>query len=183
MARLTTAARRYAEAAYELAGRDNTVDAWAEGLSLAARLTDDHAVQAILNSPARPLRERQDLIGRLLGGRAPDGAIRLVTLLAERRRVDILPQVASEYRRLLDRDRGIVEARVTSAAPLTPDETDKVRAWVAKTTGKTVTLIANIDESLIGGLTVRVGDTLLDASVRGRLERLRNELLAGVRTA
>ena len=70
---------------------------------------------------------------------------------------------------------------MTSASPLTPDETNAVRAWVARTTSKTVALTTTVDESLIGGLMVRVGDTLLDASVKGRLERLRTDLLTGAR--
>ena len=85
--------------------------------------------------------------------------------------------MAAEYRRLYDRQRGIIEARVSSAAPLSADETEQVRDWIARLTGQTVDLAVGVDEGLIGGLTVRVGDTLLDASVRGRLERLRNQLV------
>ena len=70
------------------------------------------------------------------------------------------------------------EARVTSAAPLTAEETEKVRDWITRRTGQSVDLQVGVDEGLIGGLTVRLGDTLLDASVRGRLERLRNQLTA-----
>ena len=181
MARPGTAARRYAEAAFELASRDGALDAWAAGLHLGARLVADERVAAAVDNPARPYAERVALLERLLKGRAPDGVVRLAALLAERGRVDRLPDVAAGFQRLLDQRRGIVEARVTSAAPLTTDETQAVEAWVAKTTGKQVHLSASVDESLIGGLTVRVGDTLMDASVRGRLERLRTELMTGAR--
>ncbi|HEY2916100.1 MAG TPA: F0F1 ATP synthase subunit delta [Candidatus Limnocylindrales bacterium] len=181
MARPGTAARRYAEAAFELASRDDALDAWAAGLQLASQLVTDERVAVALDNPARPYPERFALLERLLKGRAPDGVLRLAALLAERGRVDRLPDVAAGFQRLLDLRRGIVEARVTSAAPLSPDETQAVQAWVAKTTGKQVHLTANVDEALIGGLTVRVGDTLMDASVRGRLERLRTELITGAR--
>jgi F-type H+-transporting ATPase subunit delta len=181
MARPSTASRRYAEAAFQLAERDHALDAWAEGLDLGARLVSDERLATAIDNPAKPLSDRLAVLERLLKGRAPEGVVRLTGLLAERGRIDRLPEVAAEYRRLLDAARGIVEARVTSAAPLTADETAAVKAWVAKTTGKDVTLTANVDESLIGGLTVRVGDTLLDASVRGRLERLRTQLLTGAR--
>jgi len=180
--RSTTATRRYAEAAFQIASRDGALDAWSEGLDLAARLVGDERVAAIVDNPARPYSERLELLHRLLEGRVPEGVLRLAALLAERTRVERLPGVAAEYRRLLDRQRGVVEARVTSAAPLTTDETDSVRAWVARTTGATVSLSATVDETLIGGLTVRVGDTLMDASVRGRLERLRIQLATGART-
>jgi F-type H+-transporting ATPase subunit delta len=183
MARPTTAARRYAEAAFQIASRDDALDAWAEGLDLAARLVADERVAGIVDNPARPFRERLEVLDRLLKGRAPEGVLRLAGLLAERTRADRLPAVAAEYRQLLDRARGVVEARVTSATPLTPRETEAVTAWVARTTGAKVSLSAVIDETLIGGLTVRVGDTLLDASVRGRLERLRTQLASGARTS
>jgi F-type H+-transporting ATPase subunit delta len=182
MARRTTAARRYAEAAFQIASRDDALDAWAAGLDLAVQLVSDPRVMAIVDNPARPARDRLALLERLLGGRAPEGVVRLAGLLAARTRVERLPAVATEYRRLLDRQRDVVEARVASAAPLTAAETEAVSAWVARTSGATVSLTAVVDESLIGGLTVRVGDTLLDASVRGRLERLRNQLASGART-
>ena len=74
-----------------------------------------------------------------------------------------------------------MEALATSAAPLSEDETANLKGKVAKMTGRTVDLRVEVDETLIGGLTVRVGDTLYDASVRGRLERLRERLVAGAR--
>jgi F-type H+-transporting ATPase subunit delta len=181
MARRTTATRRYAEAAFQIASRDGALDEWAAGLDLAAALVADARVAAIVDNPARPHRERLQVLETLLGGRVPEGILRLAGLLAQRSRVGRLPDVAADYRRLLDHERGIVEARVTSAAPLTADETDAVRAWVERTTGAAVTLSATVDDSLIGGLTVRVGDTLMDASVRGRLERLRTQLASGAR--
>ena len=181
MARPGTAARRYAEAAFELASRDGALDAWAAGLHLGAQLVADERVAAAVDNPAQPYAQRVAILEKLLTGRAPDGVIRLAALLAKRGRVSRLPDVAAGFQRLLDAERGIVEAHVTSATPLTTDETRAVEAWVAKTTGKQVHLSATVDDALIGGLTVRVGDTLMDASVRGRLERLRTDLLTGAR--
>ena len=181
MARPSTAARRYAEAAFELATRDDALDAWAAGLELAAEALTEPRVAAVVGSPAVPLRERLDLVDRLLGGRAPDSVLRLAQLLTERRATDRLTGIATEYRRLLNRERGIVDALVTSAMPLKGDEVEAVRDKVAKMTDRTVELRVQIDESLIGGLTVRIGDTLYDASVRGRLERLREQLVSTAR--
>jgi F-type H+-transporting ATPase subunit delta len=183
MALRSSAGRRYAEAAFQLASRDDALDAWGEGLELAARLLTDPAVLQIVDNPARPLPDRLEVLEKLLHGRVPDPVVRLASLLAHRGRVERIASVSSEFRRLVDASRGIVEARVTSAAPLTADETEAIRAWLNRRTGKTVHLAANVDEALIGGLTVRVGDLLMDASVRGRLERLRSELVAGTRTA
>jgi F-type H+-transporting ATPase subunit delta len=181
MARSTTAARRYAEAAFELASRDDAVDAWADGLDVAAQVAADDRIRTFLDSPAAPLGDRLALVDRTLDGKAPESVVRLVKLLAGRRAIDRLPAILAEYRRLVNRDRGIVEALVTSAAPLTADETEALRTKVGKMTDRTVDLRVQVDDSLIGGLTVRIGDTLYDASVRGRLERLRDQLVAGAR--
>lgn len=181
MARPTTAARRYAEAVFDLAARDGAHDAWRDDLQLAARLVADERVARIVDNPARPIAERREVLDRLLGGRVAVPVANLARLLTERGRIELLEPIAVEYRRLLNRQRGVVEAVVTSAAPLTADETAAVRARVESMSGATVELRSVVDASLIGGLTVRVGDRLLDASVRGRLERLRDQLVAGSR--
>jgi F-type H+-transporting ATPase subunit delta len=181
MAGPTTASRRYAEAAFELAQRDDALDTWAKELSTAAQLLGDERVRRIVEDPSRPIVERRGLIDKLLGRRVSEPVRRLVALLVERRRLELLPGVAADYAELLKRHRGIVTATVTSAAPLTKDETSALEERLRQMTSAEVELNPVIDESLIGGLTVRIGDELIDASVRGRLERLRNELVAGVR--
>jgi F-type H+-transporting ATPase subunit delta len=181
MARPTAAGRRYAEAAFELATRDDALDGWAEGLALAARFAADESLVSIVDNPSIPHDERLATVDRLLDGRVLDGVRNLARLLAQRGRFATLPAIAAEYTRLLNRHRSIVEAVVTSAQALTDGETKALRAKVESMTGTGVDLRSEIDESLIGGLTVRVGDQLLDASVRGRLERLRDQLVQGAR--
>ena len=177
----STAARRYAEAAFELATRDKALDAYADGLDLAAGTLGEGTALEVLRNPAQPLKQRTEIVDGLFANRVPDQILKLVGLLVERGKVDRIGEVAREYRRLLNRERGVVEALATSAAPLSKDETAALQEKVAKMTGSTVDLRVEVDDSLIGGLTVRVGDTLYDASVRGRLERLRERLVAGAR--
>jgi F-type H+-transporting ATPase subunit delta len=177
----TSAARRYAEAAYALATRDQALDAYATGLDTAAAMLGQEGVLDVLRNPARPLRQRTDVVDALLAGRVPDPILKLVGLLVERGKADRIVAVAGEFRRLLNHERGIVEAVATAASPLSTDETAALQRKVEQMTGRTVALSIAVDESLIGGLTVRVGDTLYDASVRGRLERLRERLVAGAR--
>lgn len=181
MARSSTAARRYAEAAFELAERDDAVDAWAEGLELVAGVVADDRIGAFLDSPAAPLPDRLALLDRMFSGKVSDSVLRLAKLLVERRAVSRLPAIAVEYHRLLNRKQGRVEALVTSAAPLSTAETEALRKKVAQMTDRTVDLVVRVDDALIGGLTVRIGDTLYDASVRGRLDRLREQLVSGAR--
>ena len=181
MARAGAAARRYAEAAFEIAERDNALDRWQDDLRLAAAITADPGVARVLNSPRVLQAERDRVLDELIGGRISPGALNLVRLLTRRTKLEMLGAVAAEFTRLLNLKRGIVSAVVTSALPLTPDEDRAIRAKVAQMTGATVDIQTREDPELIGGLTVRIGDRLIDASVRGRLERLREQLLAGTR--
>ncbi|MBI2781844.1 MAG: ATP synthase F1 subunit delta [Chloroflexi bacterium] len=177
----SSAARRYAEAAFQLAMRDRALDAYGDGLDLAVRMLGGDDVLGILRNPARPLTERMELVDSLLTSRVPEPVRKIAGLLVARGKVDRLATVAGEYRRLLNREQGVVEAVATAATPLNKPETEALQRKVAEMTGRTVDLRVEVDEALIGGLTVRVGDTLYDASVRGRLERLRERLVAGAR--
>jgi F-type H+-transporting ATPase subunit delta len=181
MTRPSTAARRYAEAAFECAERDGSIEEWGADLTVVAALIGEEHVMRVVDDPSRPFAERQSTVDRLLGKRVHPPARNLVRILSERGRLELVPQIAAEYRRLLKKHKGIVTATVTSAAPLTDDETKAIERRLREMTGAEVEIEPVIDESLIGGLTVRVGDQLYDSSVRGRLERLRNELVAGVR--
>jgi F-type H+-transporting ATPase subunit delta len=181
MARPVTAARRYAEAAFEVAQRDGQLDRWQADLQRAAAIVGGPDVAPVVENPAIPLGERRALVGKLLDGRVDVKAIRLVELLVSRGRADLLVRVASEYKRLLDRQKGIVPATVTSAVPLTDAETDAVRTRVQAMAGSTIELHTRVDPAILGGLTIQVGDRLLDDSVRGRLERLRDQLRSGAR--
>jgi F-type H+-transporting ATPase subunit delta len=181
MSRPVAAARRYAEAAFEVALADGTLDVWNEDLAYAANVLGLTEVAQIVHSPAVPLAARTALVAKLLEGRIQPGALRLVDLLVSRGRSASLPEVASEFNRLLLRHQGIVMATVTSAVPLTADETAAVRDRVETMADARVELQTVVDPALIGGLTIQVRDQLLDASIRGRLERLRDQLHAGGR--
>jgi F-type H+-transporting ATPase subunit delta len=179
MARRDSAARRYAEAAFEVATRDGTLERWRTELDAsAARLADPVAMGALAN-PSIPIDQRSVAVGSLLDGFASRPVQNMVQLLLRRGRIEALPRVAAEFRRLDDRRQGITHATVTSAAPLTADETRAITQRLEQTTGDRIELDATVDPDLLGGLVVRVGDRLIDASVRSRLERLRNQLTSG----
>ena len=181
MARSTSAARRYAEAAFQLATRDGTFDAWASELAVAAQLIGDPRAARIVGNPSVPRADREATLDRLLAKRVSPLVLNLVRLLDQRGRLTLLPAIAAEFTRLLDAMRGVVAATVTSAAPLEKAEVAAIGARLESMTGQTVKLATAVDPSLIGGLTVQVGDRMIDASVRGRLERLRDQLVAGTR--
>ncbi len=179
MARPTTAARRYAEAAFEIAVRDGTVEAWRRDLDEAALVIGDPQIAEAVHNPAIPAALREQAIQQGLGSRIGGSTLNLVRFMVRRGRIGDLDRVAAEFRRLDDERRGIVHAVATSAAPLDPAEVKALAARLEAMTGRTVELTVGIDPSLLGGIVVRVGDRLIDGSVRGRLERLRSQLVSG----
>jgi F-type H+-transporting ATPase subunit delta len=181
MSRPVAAARRYAEAAFQVALAEDRLDAWQQDLGLAAQLLVRPEVEAIVDNPAVPLDRRLAVTGALLGSRVSPAVLRLVNLLVQRGRAGVLPRVSEDFTRQLNSHRGVVMATVTSAVPLTDDETAAIRSRVEAMAGSRVELATKVDPDLLGGLTIQVKDRLLDASIRGRLERLRDQLHAGTR--
>jgi F-type H+-transporting ATPase subunit delta len=173
------AGRRYAEAAFELATRDKAVDAWQRDLAFAAELARDERVARAADSPAVPVAERRKVVRKLLSKRVSPLALNLALLLAERGRFAVLPDVSTEYDALVRKSRGIVAATVTTPEPLSQRELAAVKKRVEQLAGAHVELSTATDPTLLGGLRVRIGDLQIDASVSGRLERLRARLVQG----
>jgi len=179
MARPSTAARRYAEAAFEIAVRDGTVDAWRADLDAAATVLAGPAVAGAVENPAIAPAVRERAVRAGLESSIGPAPLNLILFMLRRGRIDQLPRVVEEFRRLDDQRRGIVHATATSASPLETSEVVALTARLEQLTGGTIELTVETDPSLLGGLVVRVGDRLIDGSVRGRLERLRNQLVSG----
>jgi F-type H+-transporting ATPase subunit delta len=177
MAKRDSAPRRYAEAAFQLAIRDDSIETWRRELEQAAAVTDGQLMDVLAN-PALPLDERLEAANRVLADLS-QSVRNVIFLLVRRHRIEQLPRVVAEFIRLDDRRQGIVHATATSAAPLTDLEVRALTARLEQMTGGTIALETDVDTALLGGLIVRVGDRLIDGSVRGRLERLRNQLAAG----
>jgi F-type H+-transporting ATPase subunit delta len=177
MAKRDSAPRRYADAAFQLATRDGSIETWRSELEGAAALTDGQLMDVLAN-PALPLDQRLKAADGVYAKLSPS-VRNLLFLLVKRRRIEQLPRVVAEFIRLDDRRQGITHATATSAAALSDLEVKALTARLEQMTGGTVALTTDIDPSLLGGLVVRVGDRLIDGSVRGRLERLRTQLASG----
>lgn len=169
-------ARRYAEAAFEIAERDDSMAAWRDALAIAdERLTGADAMR-LLSSPAVPVRARIEVLERILGEDVSGAPRNLLALLVRRGRFEQLPAVIREFGRLYRQREGIVQATVTVAARLDAVELEALRTQLRTMTGKHIELSEEVDPSLLGGVVVRMGDQLIDGSVSGRLQRLRTDL-------
>jgi F-type H+-transporting ATPase subunit delta len=179
MAGNRSTARRYAEAAFEIAERDGTVDAWLKALTAAETLLAEPGLTRLLANPAVPAASRHALLEQVASGRVEGAPLRLLQLLVARGRIERLPEVVREFRRLHRLREGITQAAITSAAPLTEPEVAALTAQLTAMTGGRVDVSLSVDPELLGGVQVRLGDRLIDGSVRGRLERLRSKLASG----
>jgi F-type H+-transporting ATPase subunit delta len=179
MARNDTAVRRYAEAAFQVALRDDSIEAWRKELDAASSIASDERVGRMLANPAVALETRNEMADKLFGEVVSPPVLNLIKLMIRRGRIHELPRLAAEFRRLDNVRQGITLATATSAAPLTKDEVKALTERMEQFTGGRVELDVQVDPSLLGGVVVRVGDRLIDGSVRGRLERLRNQLVSG----
>jgi F-type H+-transporting ATPase subunit delta len=177
-----TTARRYAEAAFEIAQRDGTTEQWLKQLDrVSAALSDDQVIRRLEN-PNLPFDKRLGAFGTLFANDMLPQLSNLIGLVLRRRRLESVADIAREFRRLYNRQEGIKQAIATSAAQLDEKEVAAVRARLEQMTGGRIELSLRVDPTLLGGVQVRIGDLLIDGSVRGRLERLRSRLEAGAIT-
>jgi F-type H+-transporting ATPase subunit delta len=172
-------ARRYARALFQIAVDSNIVEALGQELADLAALFEQSAElrQALLNPVFKPA-EKRAILDKLLPRVTPSPTMqRFAALLLQRGRIVLLPALARAYRELSDEHAGRVRAVVVSATPLGAGDLDRVRRSLERRTKKKVMLEAEVDPTLIGGLVARVGDLVLDGSVRTRLDTLREKLL------
>jgi F-type H+-transporting ATPase subunit delta len=175
MALARSTARRYAEAAFEIAERDDSMGVWlAAFVSADERLTSPE-VMRLLSNPSVSTTSRVAALERIVGDEVSGAPRNLLVLMVRRGRFELLPGVIREFTRLYRRREGIVEASVTSAAALDAGEVETLQERLVAMTGNRIELQQHVDPELLGGIQVRVGDRLIDGSVRGRLERLRSD--------
>lgn len=175
MSQALTLARPYARAAFNAARDEGRVTAWSQALAFAARVAADPQAQAVLKHPQLTSGKASSLL-------AIDGADasvqRFVTMLADNRRLELLPEIAGLFEQLRAEAERVVKARVTSASQLSDAELAAIRDGLKRRFGREVELESAIDTSLIGGAVIDAGDVVIDGSVKGKLERLQSALAA-----
>jgi F-type H+-transporting ATPase subunit delta len=177
MARRETAARRYAEAAFDIARADGTLEAWERDLATLRETFADERLRALIEHPAVPFPEKEKVVRRVVAGVSPE-ALALALLMIRRGRPGAIGPMVERFGELVRRERGISLAEVRTALPLETEQRAAIAERLRTLTGDRIEMNEVVDESLIGGLSVRIGDRLYDASVRSRLERLRARLTA-----
>jgi F-type H+-transporting ATPase subunit delta len=176
--RMTSLARRYAGALFETAKAADAIDKIQADLGSVVRLfREAPELQEVLSHPLVPPDRKKKIAAEVLGSSVQGTTIDFLSLLIDKRREALIPEVEQEYVQLANEFRQVLPVIAISAVPLTADEQDRLRAKLEGLTGKHIELESTQDPSLIGGLLVRIGDTVIDGSVRGYLAALRNRML------
>lgn len=169
-----SAARRYAEALLEAATAENAVPAHGASLERLGDALGPDVVRS-LRDQRMPLARRRAALEAATGGE-PRAVRAVLDILLERDRIGLLPDIARAYRGLVDRREGIVTARITTSIELAPAQRDDLVRRLEAASGTRVRATFAVDDRLIGGATVQLGDHLIDASVRAQLDELRTQL-------
>ncbi len=173
---------RYARAFAEVVvQRKLDADATVAELSQVAALVEgNRELRNVLQNPAVPHQQKLHLLDAIVKRMGSSKFLRnFLAVVIEHRRIGGIGEIAEQFRQELDRLRGIAEARVSSARALTAAEKKLLEAQLGEITGKIVRATYSEDSTLLGGVTVRMGSTIYDGSVQGRLERIRQEIAQG----
>ncbi|HEX3604683.1 MAG TPA: F0F1 ATP synthase subunit delta [Candidatus Dormibacteraeota bacterium] len=175
MAASDVLARRYAEAYFDLARQAGRIDEMGDDLGRAVDMLQQPAVAEAMRNPRVPLHERVKLITDLTDGLGQPTR-NLLRLLLERGRIGILGAVLDRYRLLADEATGVTRVQVTSAVPLDQRLEQTIRDTLGQKLGGRIHTSVRQDPSIIGGLIIRIGDRVIDGSLRTRLQQLRAAL-------
>ena len=176
MAELATVARPYAEAAFRLALESDGLSRWSEMLELVEAVVADEQIASRIGDPNV---EEQALEGAILGslGERLDGQGRnLVQVLIQNGRLELVPQIRSAFEELRREREGVVEAKIVSALPMEDEQVKPLVAVLESKFKRKVTAQVEVDPELIGGARIIMGDKVIDATVRGRLDAMRAAL-------
>lgn len=171
-------AKRYAAALFGVAQRDGAIDAITQDLVLVSRfIAEVPYLRAVLLQPLVTETRKNKVLDEAFGSRVSPTSLNFLRLLIRKRREDLIDEVMREFRSLVAAQQNRVDAIATTANPLSPGQEERLTQSLQSMTGKTVSLTTNVDPAIVGGVVVRIGDSVIDGSVRGQLQRLEQQLL------
>ena len=176
---MALSARRYAQAVFLIAEEKGDQDQWLADLEVLASSSRNPDFIAFIDSPKIENVKKIEVLKEAFSKSISDLALNLVSLLATRNYVASLSSIADAFQELVDSEKGVERAEIVSAVKLTDGQEKGVVDKLTQMVGKELSVTTYVDESILGGYLARVGDRLLDGSVKTQLEDMRRELLRG----
>lgn len=172
--------KRYGQAIFELARDQDAVEQWGQDMTLVSEAFEDAEFSALLKHAGVSAEDKRRATDGVLGDTQP--MVRnMVNLLVARGLVDAITEACQEFTELQDRLEGRQRVEVTTAVALEPSEVERITQFVADLIGREVVVTPRVDEEILGGLVIQIGDRLMDGSARARLNSLRERLNTGIR--
>ena len=173
----STIARPYATAVFELAQETGQVEEWSAMLGILGLISSDKDMRLLITNPKVNRQQLQDLVFDVCGAGLSDLGRNLVKVLVGAGRLQYTANIKDQYEQMRATAEGKVDVEVVTAYTLDRHQQDSIAEIIAGRLGKQVNVITSVDDSLIGGAIIRAGDSVIDASLRGRLSELCNELV------
>jgi len=178
MADKITVARPYAKAAFEEARARKRLGEWSRALARGAQVVGDARIERLIENPEVPSADVAQLVVGIAGAELGEFWRNFMLTLAANHRLGYLPQISHLFDALKDAAEGVADVTITSAAPLDAAQQRRLGEALAKRLQREVRLHCTTDPELIGGAVLRAGDLVIDGSLKGKLERMANELTA-----
>ena len=172
MAELTTLARPYAKAAFEVALQDDALESWSSMLALSAAIAREQGMSSVLSSPSLSAEQIAALFIEVCGDELGTKGRQLVQLLAENKRLVLLTEISALFDSLKANQEKSVDVEITTAFEISSETLGKLEQALKDRLQRDIKLATNVDQSLIGGAIIRAGDNVIDNSVRGKLSKL-----------
>ena len=172
----STIARPYAEAVFAHASESGNLDGWAEQLALLAGLVSDPSLHRVIADPLFGREKLADLLLEICGDKLDEQGRNLVKLLVQNNRLFVVPEMVEVYQKLKDESQQVLKVHVTSAFALQPAQEKNIADALKARFGREIVITSEKNPEMIGGVHIRAGDTVIDGSVKGRLQQLANEL-------
>ena len=176
-------ARRYAEAIFGIAQRQNTVDRTLDDVKGIAQVFAGRKLSYLLREPKIPVQRKETALRQALTDQVLPTSLNLALLVVQRQLVEIMPGIATELENFVLNYRNQAIAQVTTATQMDDAQRSTIKQALERRTSKQILLETRVDPSILGGVVARVGDQIIDGSVRNRLHILQQQLLAGISTS
>lgn len=169
-------ARRYSQALFQIASETSLDPIDSDLRELTKLVEENEEVKRVLLHPHISLKDKKSVMDKLLGEDFGGTTRSFFYLLIDRKRENLLPYIQSEFTRLADEARRVVEAKVASAVALSASQLDELKKAIGQMTGKDVRIISEVRAELIGGVLIQIGDRVMDGTIAHALEKMRTDL-------
>ncbi len=170
-----TIARPYAQAVFELACEENSLDQWSAFIQRLAAIVTDPMMRSVISNPRVEHKTLVNLVTELCGDAVFDSARKFVRVLVDAGRLGVAREIYQIFENKRARHVGLTEVEVVTAFPLSEDQKNRIQDFMSGRMGTRIEISSKVNQDLIGGAVIRAGDSVIDASLRGRLRELSNE--------